>query len=223
LQAENLGDIRLSILSNALMVQIMGDLAKNDEAHQRGEQVIREADNLQHVNLQVIARYSQAYALVQDNQTSQALELYLQAEQLIRPTENLWMAMNYRPWLAQVLFDAGRMEEATAMVEDALRLARNAGSRFNEALAQRTEAQLFAASGSWDAALNSIRTSVSILQESESRLEMGRSIYVRGKIQHRRGEYSAASADWSQALEGFSSLGALRSVQQVREQIQAAS
>ncbi len=51
----------------------------------------------------------------------------------------------YRPWLAQVYLDAGRMEEAASMVEKSLQLSRSAGSRFHEALALRVQAQLFAA------------------------------------------------------------------------------
>ena len=170
----------------------------------------------------MIARYSHAYALLQQNQIAEALELYLQSEQLIRPTENLWMPMNYRPWLAQVLLDTGRMEEAARMVEDALNLARSAGSRVNEALGLRAQAQLFAASGGWEAALGSIQASIAILEETETRLEMGRSIFTRGKIQQRRGDSRAAAADWTQALEVFSSLGAISSAKKAREHLQDA-
>ena len=109
------------------------------------------------------------------------------------------------------------------MVEDALQLARSAGSRFNEALGLRVQAQLFAASGDWEAALGSIQDSISILEETETRLEMGRSIFTRGKIQQRRGDSQAAAADWTQALEVFSSLGALSAAKKTREQLQAAS
>ena len=109
------------------------------------------------------------------------------------------------------------------MVEKSLQLSRSAGSRFHEALTLRVQAQLFAASGDWQAALGSIQDSISILEETESRLEMGRSIFTRGKIQQRGGDSQAAAADWNQALEVFSSLGALSDEKKTREQIQAAS
>jgi DNA-binding CsgD family transcriptional regulator/tetratricopeptide (TPR) repeat protein/predicted Ser/Thr protein kinase len=218
--AENSGDTRLVILAGALIVQVQADLGKDEEAGILGEQVLQEAEQIEHINMRVIARYSYAYALLQQNRIERALELYLQSDQLIRPTENLWMPMNFRPWLAQVYFDTGRFEDAAGMAENALQLAHNAGSRFNEALALRVQAQVLAETGDEETAFVVIQASLSILDETESRLELGRSLITRGKIQQRRGDPQSAAADWTQALELFTSLGALSSATKAKEQLE---
>ncbi len=217
LLSENIGDTRLRILAGGIIVQILSDLGRAEEAGELGEQVLQEADELQHAYLQMIARHCNAYSLLLQDQTERALELYLQAEQLAGSTENLWMPMNYQPWLAQALFDAHRIEEARKMMDHSLRLARNAGARFDEALALRVEAQLLAARGGWEAALSSAKDSIDILEQTGSRLEVGRSILFRGQIQHKRGDPPAARADWVQAEEIFTSLGALPAAQKARK------
>jgi DNA-binding CsgD family transcriptional regulator/tetratricopeptide (TPR) repeat protein len=223
LLAENIGDIRLAILSGALMVQILADLGKAEEAHRLGEQTLGDADEIGHVNIRVIARYSLAYSLLQYHQIERALALYVESEQLIEPTENRWMAMNYRPWLAQVYLDTGRAEQAAGMVDKALDLARNAGSRFHEALALRVRAQLFAASNRWEEAITAIQNSIAMLDQSHSRLELGRSIFIRGKIFHQQGNLPAAMDDLARCLELFSGLGALTSIEKTREQLKMVS
>lgn len=221
--SENIGDIRLVIMAGGLLIQILSDLGKEEEADRLGKQVLQEADDLQHVYIQVLIRHSIAYSLYQKGQTGQALALYTQSEQLIRPTENLWMPLNYRPWLAQIYFDSGRIEEAASMMEHALQLACTASSRFNEALALRVRALLSANTRSWDTALASIHNSINILEETESKLELGRSISARGSIYQLQGDSQAALADWRQALDLFTSLGATGPAEKTRLYIQSTS
>ena len=95
------------------------------------------------------------------------------------------------------------------------------GARFIEALGLRVQAQLAALDGDWEAALNTIENSISILEGPDSQLERGRSIFIRGKIHHSRGDSRAALADWTQALEMFSSLGAVPDARKVDAQIRA--
>ena len=109
------------------------------------------------------------------------------------------------------------------MAENALQLARNAGAYFREALALRVQAQIAAHGENWGEAFSMIQRSISILEASDSKLEHGRSIFVRGKIQLSQGDPQAAAADWTRALELFSSLGAVPSADKTRRQIRALS
>ncbi len=221
--AENLGDKRLTILVGGLLVQILADLGKDEEALILSDQILREVDGLEHVFLQSITRHYVAYLYAQQRRFDRALELYTQAEEMITPTENVRMPMIYRPYLAQTYYDAGQVEQAARLAENSLELSRRAGAKFYEALSLRVKAQLLADSGNSEAALDSIQDSIRLLDESGSRLEWARSIFIRGKIQNSQGNTQAAITDWSQALELFSSLGALTSAKIAREQLQAAS
>ena len=80
--SENIGDIRLVIMAGGLFVQILADLGKEEEAHNLGEQVLRDADDLQHIQIQVLTRHSIAYALLQKNQIGRLLSFI--------PSRNNW-------------------------------------------------------------------------------------------------------------------------------------
>ncbi len=208
LLAENLGDSRLKVLTCGLRAQISADLGKYTEASRLASQALQEADELHHVVLQSSTRHDAAYCSYQEGDISRAMELYTQAETLIRPTENKWIPMTFRPWMAQVLLETGRISEAASTAENALELARASRSRHDEARALCTQAQIHAASGKWEEAFTTIQESVSIFDNLGSKLELGRAWVRRGEMRRATGSLLQAEEDWKRALVLFEQIGA---------------
>lgn len=183
--AQSLGDTRLAIIAGGLTVQALSDLGRDEDAGLLGEQVLEEADNLKHVFVQTVVRHYMAYSFFHQGKVERALELYVEAEELVRPTENLLIALWYRPTMAEALFKSGRMEEAERLAAEALQMARDSNSRHYEALALRAQARVFAETNRREEAQAAIQESIKILEELGSKVELRRSLDCRSEIQHK--------------------------------------
>lgn len=189
--SQNIGDTRCAILAGGLAVQVLSDLDKNEEAGLLAEQVLQEVDSLQHVFYRAWIRHYVAYSFFHQRKVDRALELYTQAEELVRPTENLLIPLIYRSTMAEALFESGRIAEAGRLATEALEMARASTSRHNEALALRVQGRVFAASARWDEALAAIQESILILKELSSKVELARSLDCHSEIQQFRGKAQA--------------------------------
>ncbi len=181
--AGQIGDIRLSILSGGAATQVLSDLGREAEALLLGEQIIREADSLGHIAMRVLARHSLAYAQFYQGHLEPAVELYDQAEALIRPTDNQWIPLVFRPTMAEALTDTGRLDEAASLAGQALSSARASGSKQYEALALRAQSRLASIAGRREDALALIQASIEIMEKLGSRLELARSLRCRDEFQ----------------------------------------
>lgn len=105
-------------------------------------------------------------------------------------------------------------------MQRSLQLAQDAGARYVAAQALRANAQLALSRGEGENALRMIQESISALSDTATRLELGRSLLVRGQIQRGLADPQAAAEDWRAGLDLFEGLGALALADAAREMLE---
>ena len=111
---------------------------------------------------------------------------------------------------AEAYLGLERVAEAARMNDEHLALAREAGSRYFEALALRVQGQIRAAQGLPDEAEAAFTTAIAILEPSGARLELGRALYHRARLRQSLGRNDDARADLTRARDLFAACSAPR-------------
>lgn len=112
-------------------------------------------------------------------------------------------------WLAaaeaEIAFNAGRNDEALTLAARALEFAQQGGGIFGAALAERIWAQALARAEppQWEAVDKRLTNAMSLFEEGDNRLEVARTHVVWGDLCRGRGDLSAASAHYRDALRQF--------------------
>jgi tetratricopeptide (TPR) repeat protein len=104
----------------------------------------------------------------------------------------------------------GRVDETAQLIADYLTLAREAEAPHYVGCARRVQGQIFAAQGLTAEATAAFDESVATLDKLGSRLELGRALYHRGRLQRTNGATEAARDDLQRALALFEACGAQR-------------
>lgn len=186
--AVKIGDLRLGIMDRALMVQVLCDLGKLDEARAHGEAALKESDALKHIVIQSLARGALGYFAVQERDWSRALSILEEAAALLAPTDNQWMRLTLGPVLAEAYWGAGRFEEALGTVHTTRAVAQFAGSPHWDAWSLRVQGQILTSQGEFDGAQSAFEQAIYALTALGSRLELARAYYYRGKLWRARGD-----------------------------------
>jgi tetratricopeptide (TPR) repeat protein len=79
------------------------------------------------------------------------------------------------------------------------------------------QGQILAAQNLWDDAARAFEAAIAILEESNSRLELGRALYRRGMMWQARGDVEAARSDGGRARALFAECGATRDLGRVAQ------
>ncbi len=123
--------------------------------------------------------------------------------------EHLWFLGAKR---AEAYLGLGRLDEATEYISEYLALARRSESRYFEGLALRVQAQILAAQNQDDAAMIAIGQAIAALEETDTRLELGRALEQRALLR-RSDETAARHQDLERARALFAACGARRDLE----------
>lgn len=134
-------------------------------------------------------------------QITRSIELYRQIN------DDLGLTEAYRR-LAEVELACDQLARAEAACRQARDIAHTAGNRQAEALALRVQAQITAARGGYQAALEDASQSVRMLAELNSTHELGQSMAVQATILMQEGRFSAAQLVAEEAIRLLRRAGA---------------
>lgn len=106
---------------------------------------------------------------------------------------------------AEIAFNAGRTEEALALAERAVTLAKSINGLYGEGIAQRVWGQALAAFDptQWSQAQTHLTASVQALEAGDARLEAARTHVVWGKLLRDRKDHATAREHFDKAMAQF--------------------
>jgi tetratricopeptide (TPR) repeat protein len=139
------------------------------------------------------------------NDVDEAVRLCAQYLPLVRETENGIVRNFILESAAEADLRAGRMNEAAAMVAQAIDVAEIAGAPHYLALDLRVQGQVFAAQGRIEDALASFDRAVALFEQTVSRLEGNRALHHRARLLLGHGGDTQRAA----AREAFAAMGAV--------------
>ncbi len=208
--AEQIGEGRLAVWLGPLLAQIETDLGLDEAAHADAERGLKRSDELGQMLLRCWGRHGLAYYHTQRGEWAQAAALYDECAALYGPTDNLVAPLQLGPHPALARLGLGRVDETAQLIADYLTLAREAEAPHYVGCARRVQGQIFAAQGLTAEATAAFDESVATLDKLGSRLELGRALYHRGRLQRTNGATEAARDDLQRALALFEACGAQR-------------
>jgi tetratricopeptide (TPR) repeat protein len=112
------------------------------------------------------------------------------------------------PILAQSLVDSGQLDEAAKVIEESLRFFTECGSPYRQAVMTRIEGQRRVSAGDAAQAEPTFSRAVEMLEPLETRIELARALYERGRAHRMLGNRDAAQDDFRRAQELFARCGA---------------
>jgi CHAT domain-containing protein len=121
--------------------------------------------------------------------------------------DTLLLASSDRLQQGQQLYEAGRLNEAVSVLQQAIQAA---GNPLERAMASRNLALVYQQLNQWDAANQAIATSLMLLEQIDAteRLPVQASILeVQGSLQFAQGQTEAAFSTWEQASAIYDELG----------------
>jgi tetratricopeptide (TPR) repeat protein len=120
--------------------------------------------------------------------------------------------------LARVQLAQGELGQAMEYVVRALDIATEADNQEGQGIACRIQGQIFAQMDKLDQALESLQTSVELLQKTESQMELGKSHYELGVLLSQMPDRRDERIEHLQrAIDLFATLGATREEQQAHQ------
>jgi tetratricopeptide (TPR) repeat protein len=205
--ADRLGDIRLAIFLGCWRAQAIAELGRIDKAKEYAENWLRIADDLGLKSGRFEGRRVMAVIAQLAGDDDRCLEFIAQADELLEGTDEAIHPAWTMPLACRSLVAVGRLDEAESKIGDSLDATRRGDMPHWEALTIRARAGLYAARGDFDAAGQDLDAAVAIFERIESRLELGRTLVLRGSVE-----------DIERARELFERCGAVGDLTKLAEQ-----
>jgi tetratricopeptide (TPR) repeat protein len=195
--AERLGDKRLAIFLGNWYAHALVDLGRIDEAIELTDPLIEQADALGLKAGQGVSRQGRAYAALHAGDHSNVIKLAGQAEALLEGSDEavnpIWMS----PTIIASLVATGKLDEADRRLRTILEATRKAGMPHWEGMALKVRGLLNRALADHRAASTDFDAAIVIFEELGSRLELGRTLVLRGgdtDLDRARGLFAACGA-----------------------------
>jgi tetratricopeptide (TPR) repeat protein len=200
---EQIGEERLATWLEPTAAIIAADMGDDAEARAHAERAWAHARRLDQLLLSAWALHGLGYAAMQRGDVQEALEWYGQYVPLVRETENAVSRHLVLGRAAEAFLRAGRIEEATRLVEQAMTIALFARAPHYHAVAQRVQGEIFATQDRDDDALRAFDQAIAAFEQNGSRLEHARALYQRAALRSDR-------AEAVRARDAFAAIGAER-------------
>ena len=181
--ADRLGDIRLAIFLGCWRAQAFAEIGRIDEAREYAENWLRIADDLGLKSGRFEGRRVMAVIAQLAGDDDRSLEYLGQADELLEGTDEAIHPAWAMSLACRSLVAVGRLDEAESKIGDSLDATRRGDMPHWEALTIRARAGLYAARGDFDAAGQDLDAAVAIFERIESRLELGRTLVLRGSAE----------------------------------------
>jgi hypothetical protein len=192
---EQIGEQWLMEWANPLLSWLEADLGLDQAARDRAEAALRGVDEAGHLVAQCFARHARAYAHLHLGEWAAAAALYDQCAALWQPTDNRLARLMIGPSPALAQLGLGQLEAAARLAGEYRALAQAAESGHRVGCARRVEGMVLAAQGQTAAAAAALDEAVDALEQSDSRLELGRALSERGRLRAATAAVEAGRSD----------------------------
>jgi tetratricopeptide (TPR) repeat protein len=181
--ADCLGDERLAVFFAGWKALIAAEQGRIDEGIPLADAAIERADTLGLKIGQLDSRRVRACIAQLQGDHESVLEYTSQIEKLLEGTDESIQPVWMSPTRCQSLIATGKLDEAEQRLETTLESACAADMPHWEATALKVRGQLHAARGDKDAARQDFGAAIEIFEELGSRLELGRTLVLRGEVE----------------------------------------
>jgi tetratricopeptide (TPR) repeat protein len=195
--AERLGDERLAAFLAGWRALIAAEQGRIDEAIPLADAAIERGDALGLKTGQLESRRSRACIALLEDDHQTVLDLTAQIDGLLEGTDESIQPVWMTPTRCQSLINTGQLDEAEQRLETTLESARTADMPHWEAMALKARAQLHAARGDDKNTRADLDAAIEIFEKLESRLELARTLLLRGgdqDLDHARELFEACGA-----------------------------
>ena len=179
--ADRLGDERLAAFLAGWKALIAAEQGRIDEAIPLADEAIKRGDILGLKTGQFESRRGRACIAQLQGDHEAVLEYTRQLEELLQGTDEAIQPVWMNPTRCQSLVATGKLDEAEQRLETTLEATRNAGMPHWEGMALKVRGQLHIARGDEEAARRDFGAAIAIFEELGSRLELGRTLVLRGE------------------------------------------
>ncbi|MGI8930971.1 MAG: ATP-binding protein, partial [Sphingomicrobium sp.] len=210
---EQIGENRLATWIVPMKSIFEADMGNDEAARGTAERGSARAQQLGQLVLSAWALHAAGYAAMQRGDFNASLGWYDQYVKLVQDTENRAARLLPGAFPAEAYACAGRLDEATRLVDEDRQIAEFAKSPHRVALARRVQGQILVMQERYDDALNAFDEAIAIFTRIGSRLELARAIYQRAALGLVRGDASenaAARRGAARARDEFAAMGAAR-------------
>lgn len=208
--AEQLGENRLAIWHASQLARVLVELGDDDGARKFAEQGIVGSQALGQIVLRAWALRALGFLHWRRGEFERAAEIYGHGLDILQGSENRIALNSLAPPAAQAFFDAGRIEQASALAQQARELAEFGRTPQTAALAQDVFGQLWFAREQWDEAQRAFDQAITIFEKLGSCLDLARALEHRAMLYHARNDKERATKDQVRARELFVETGARR-------------
>jgi tetratricopeptide (TPR) repeat protein len=212
--ASTVGEKRLVVLTETVLALVHIDLG-DDLVAQEYSTSAREKN--QHMNepygrgfvLQI-----NGYVHLQKGELDQAAEAYRQMYDALAGTEIRDVFLYCQPYIAELKLLLGEEQEALAILEESLKMAREGTAPIAEAITRRVLGQLLATQGDFAGAAAAFEQAIALMTETGSQLALGRAYYYRAIMHELQRHSDLALRDGTQAQTIFADCDAARDLDQ---------
>lgn len=196
--AEQLGETRLAIWHQAQLARVLAEWGA-EEAKSQAEAGVARSHALGQVILNVWTLHVLGFFHWRRGEFERAAEIYQQGLDVLQDSENLLGLKSILSFAAQAFFDAGRVERAAALAQQALELAERWPTPQNIALAQAVRGQIFTTQEKWAEAEHAFAQAIAIFDKLGSRIDLARALERRARYWRARNENERARGDATRA------------------------
>ena len=212
--ASNIGEKRLVVLTEITLALVHIDLG-DDLVAQEYSTSAREKN--QHMNEPYGRGFVfqiNGYMYLQKGELDQAAEAYRQMYDALAGTEIRDVFLYCQPYIAELKLLMGEEQEALAILEESLKMAREGTAPIVEAITRRVLGQLLATQADYSGAAAAFERAITLTTEIGSRLALGRTYYQRALMYERQGRLELAIWDGTQAQTIYTDCDAARDLNQ---------
>lgn len=200
--AERIGDNRLVVWVRARQARVEIDLGEDEMADADVDFILARANETEQAQLHGWVYGALAYLHMQLEEWGQLLECADKFAELVGSPPLSWYAEAY--------LGLGRLDDFDRLAAEAAAVEYDSQPLQYQADRWRLQGKVSSMQGSNDGALEFLDKAVGAFEELSSLLELGRTLYLRGKLHRAMGEPNKARVDLTRALEIFESCSAKR-------------
>ena len=208
--AEQLGENRLAIWLASQLARVRVELGDDDSARKFAEDGVARSQALGQIVLRAWALQALGFFHWRRSEFERAAEIFQQGLDILQGSENRVALNSIAPYAGQAFFDAGRIEQAATVAQQALELAEFGRTPQAAALAQDVMGQIWGAREKWDDAQRALDASIATFEKLGSRLDLARALEHRAALYRARKEMERAVKDETRAGALYKETGARR-------------
>jgi len=179
--ADRLGDERLATFLASWKALVAAEQGRIDEAVPQADAAIERGDTLGLKTGQFESRRARACIAQLRGDHEAVLDYAAQAEELLEGTDESMFPIWWSPTTCQALIATGKLDEAEQRLQATLGATRKSDMPHWEAMALKVRGQLHAARDDEEVARADLDAAIAIFEELGSRLELGRTLVLRGE------------------------------------------